>query len=155
MWAVLAVLVPEQAGSIRKRQADPKVPGKKQLQLLVVKLTKNVALCSANTYYCAHLNTGHVWYSNGPNMFSCQMVQFLNAICKPKQPNLWKMDQMSAILLYFVLVQYYSLFSWSADIEVVANPVSWSDLRNFGGPNGLTIVFSMASSAYYPVHGGV
>ena len=43
MWAVLAVLVPEQAGSIRERQADPKVPGKKAATIIGCEADKNVA----------------------------------------------------------------------------------------------------------------
>ena len=35
--------------------------------------------------YNNHLNTGQVWYSNGPNMSHCQMVWFLNG--------LWKLDK--------------------------------------------------------------
>ena len=71
MWAVLAVLVPEQAGSIRERQADPKVPGKKQLQLLVVKLTK--------TWHCA-VQIPITVLIQIPDMSGIQMVQSCSVI---------------------------------------------------------------------------
>ena len=32
--------------------------------------------------YSNHLNTGQVWYSNGPDMSGFQMVQFLNGVLK-------------------------------------------------------------------------
>ena len=71
MWAVLAVLVPEQAGSIRKRQADPKVPGKKQLQLLVVKVTK--------TWHCA-VQIPITVLTLIPDMSGIQMVQTCSVV---------------------------------------------------------------------------
>ena len=43
--------------------------------------------------YSCDPNTGHVRYSNGPNLFRCQMVRFSNVIWKLDSLTIWKVNK--------------------------------------------------------------